>query len=68
MAESIGHGASTAEVTALLERLAVEAPDLLRAASEVDLSLLERAARLTPLERVEAASRHLADLRRFRPR
>jgi hypothetical protein len=54
--------------TDLLQRLIVEAPELIRAAEEVDQTLLDRAAKLSPLERVEAASRHLAELRRFRPR
>jgi hypothetical protein len=32
------------------------------------VTLLDRAAKLSPLERLETASRHLAELRRFRPR
>jgi len=51
-----------------LRRLRLEAPELVRAADEVDQTLLDRAAELSPLERVEVASKHLADLRRFRPR
>lgn len=54
--------------TELLQRLSTESPELLRAADEVDQTLLDRAAKLSPLERVEAASRHLAELRMFKPR
>jgi len=55
-------------VSELLQRLTTESPELVRAADEVDQTLLDRAAALSPLERVEAASQHLADLRQFRPR
>ena len=42
--------------TELLQRLNIESPELVRAADEVDQTLLDRAAKLSPLERVEAAS------------
>jgi hypothetical protein len=53
-------------LASVIERLAVDDPDLLRAADEVDVDLLRWFAQLSPRERLDRACRAGADLERLR--